>query len=82
MALLALLAGLAIPALILPAASANQATATGGAVVEIVQTSPLTVAGRGFKPKERVRYGQRSAEGRRRRQARQIRARLPGGEHL
>jgi hypothetical protein len=62
MALLALLAGLAIPALILPAASANQATATGRAVVEIVQTSPLTVAGRGFKPKERVRV---TANGRR-----------------
>jgi hypothetical protein len=55
MALLALFAILAIPALTLPAASATPASTTGRAAVEIVQISPLTVAGRGFKPKERVR---------------------------
>jgi uncharacterized protein Veg len=55
MALLALFAILAIPALTLPAASATPASTTGRAAVEIVEISPLTVAGRGFKPKERVR---------------------------
>jgi hypothetical protein len=62
MALLALFAILAIPALTLPAASATPAGTTGRAAVEIVQISPLTVAGRGFKPKERVRV---TANGRR-----------------
>jgi hypothetical protein len=62
MALLALFAILALPALTLPAASATPASTTGRAAVEIVQISPLMVAGRGFKPKERIRV---TANGRR-----------------
>ena len=62
MAFLLLIAILALPALTLPAASATPASSTGRAAVEIVQISPLTVAGRGFKPKERIRV---TANGRR-----------------
>jgi hypothetical protein len=57
-----LLAVLALSALTLPAASATPASTTGRAAVEIVQISPITVAGRGFKPKERIRV---TANGRR-----------------
>jgi uncharacterized protein Veg len=55
MAFLLLVAVPALSALTLPAASATPAGTTGRAALEIVQTSPLTVAGRGFKAKERVR---------------------------
>jgi hypothetical protein len=55
MAFFLLVAVLALSALTLPVASATPANTTGRAAVEIVQISPLTVAGRGFKPKERVR---------------------------
>jgi hypothetical protein len=66
MALRALFAVLlAIPALTLTADTAVPAPAAstaGRATLEIVRTSPLTVAGRGFKPKERIRV---TADGRR-----------------
>jgi hypothetical protein len=62
MAFVLLLSVLALSALTLPAASATPAGTTGRAAVKIVQISPLTVGGRGFKPKERIRV---SADGRR-----------------
>jgi hypothetical protein len=63
LALLAVL--LAIPATTRPAESAVPTPAghtAARATLEIVRTLPLTVAGQGFKPKERIRV---SADGRR-----------------
>jgi hypothetical protein len=63
LALLAVL--LAIPAMTGPAGGAVPTPAgntAARATLEIVLTSPLTVAGQGFKPKERIRV---SANGRR-----------------